>query len=104
MLNEMRTRCKTNASGIDFENAAALSDEDYYNLTGITKDQFSSLATSLTSLRYTSNRSVRTCLALLFNCFRDDTFVFNLEHTDTFVFNLEHTTEDIEGITCSKLN
>ena len=65
MLNEMRTRCKTNASGIDFENAAALSDEDYYNLTGITKDQFSSLATSLTSLRYTSNRSVRTCLALL---------------------------------------
>ena len=65
MLTDMRSRCQTNSSGVDFEDPSALSDDDYYNLTGITKDQFSSLAASLTSLRNTCNRSVRTCLALL---------------------------------------
>ena len=50
---------------LDFENPQSLSDEDYYNLTGITKSQFDELARYMAQLRNSSNRSPRTCLALL---------------------------------------
>ena len=43
----------------------ALTDEDYARLTGITKDQFNITHKSLSSLRFTSSRSIRTALAML---------------------------------------
>ena len=44
-----------------------MENEDYYNLTGVTKDQFDELMTYLveTNLRSSKNRSTRTCVALL---------------------------------------
>ncbi|XP_062580526.1 uncharacterized protein LOC134242456 [Saccostrea cucullata] len=65
MLNSLREKCKERTNGVDFDDQAALSDEDYYNLTGVTKAQFDTLCSYLTPLRDSNNRSSRTCLALL---------------------------------------
>lgn len=49
---------------LDFENPLSLSDEDYHHLTGLSRDQFSKVLSSLTTLRNTSVRSTRNCLAI----------------------------------------
>ena len=49
----------------DFDNPHGLSDEDYYNLTGLTKTQFDDLMGYVNDVRFSKSRSVRTCVAIL---------------------------------------
>ncbi|XP_062610716.1 uncharacterized protein LOC134272508 [Saccostrea cucullata] len=64
LLQRMRQSMLLKAR-LDFENPLSLSDEDYYYFTGLSKNQFFEVLSSLTSLRNTSVRSKRTCLAIL---------------------------------------
>lgn len=52
---------------LNFDDPHGMQNEDYYNLTGVTKDQFDELMTYLveTNLRSSKKRSTRTCVALL---------------------------------------
>ena len=50
---------------MDFDNGDSLTTEDYYNLTGLTKEQFEDLSCHVTSIRHSAVRSVKTCLAIL---------------------------------------
>ncbi|XP_033762719.1 uncharacterized protein LOC117344142 [Pecten maximus] len=64
LMNGIRDNVKAKGH-IDFDNPAALSTEEYTNITGLSKDQFHDLAGQLTSsVRNNSNRSSRTCLAI----------------------------------------
>lgn len=58
------------SSILDFDNPESLTDEEYYNLTGLSKEQFEDLACSASSIRQSSVRSVRTCVAILMTKFR----------------------------------
>jgi hypothetical protein len=59
-------RSVASRKGLDFDYPPALTDDDYYNLTGLKKDQFDSVLASISGhIRSTSGRSPRTCLALL---------------------------------------
>ncbi|KYN28908.1 hypothetical protein ALC57_01669 [Trachymyrmex cornetzi] len=52
--------------GLDFDYLPALTDSDYYNLAGLKKDHFNSVANCIKKhIKSTSGRSYRTCLALL---------------------------------------
>ncbi|XP_052217262.1 uncharacterized protein LOC127835059 [Dreissena polymorpha] len=42
-----------------------MTDADYWNLTGLTKDQFSTLIGDVDDIRTTKTRSIRTCIAVL---------------------------------------
>ncbi|XP_071181323.1 uncharacterized protein [Mytilus edulis] len=53
------------SSILDFDNPSRLTDDDYYNLTGLTRQQFEDLSTYSTTIRQSNVRSVRTCLAIL---------------------------------------
>ena len=56
---------RTERKGIDFDCSNSLDDEEYYNLTGISKIQFQTLCSSITSLRKNAPRySLRTKLGL----------------------------------------
>lgn len=51
---------------LDFDNPTCLSDNDYYQLTGISRNDFEIMANSIkNSIHLTSTRTHRTCLALL---------------------------------------
>ncbi|XP_062618934.1 uncharacterized protein LOC134280537 [Saccostrea cucullata] len=52
---------------LNFDDAKSMDNEDYYNLTGLTKDQFDELLSYLkdVDIRATKTRSVRTCIAIL---------------------------------------
>ncbi|CAG2184344.1 IQSEC [Mytilus edulis] len=50
---------------LNFDNPLSLSDGDYYNLTGLSKQQFNELSSYIVSARQTNVRSVRTCIAVL---------------------------------------
>ena len=50
---------------LDFDNETSLSDDDYHNLTGLTKQQFAELMSYVSSIRASSVRSIRTCIAIL---------------------------------------
>lgn len=50
---------------IDFDNTLSMKDEDFKNLTGLTKVQFDDLCSFSSSIRETRVRSVRTCIGLL---------------------------------------
>lgn len=52
--------------GLNFDYPSALTDDDYYNLTGLKKDQFDSVLASISGhIRFTSERFPRICFALL---------------------------------------
>lgn len=51
-------------SHLNFDIPSALSNDDYKNLTGLTREQFSELTAFLPSLKNTLTRSPRTCLAV----------------------------------------
>jgi hypothetical protein len=56
--------------GLNFDDQNALQSEDYYNLTGLTKDQFPDLITHMSdydTMRASKTKSARTCVALLSN-------------------------------------
>lgn len=53
---------------LNFDDQNAMQSEDYYNLTGITKDQFNELMTHISdtdSMRASKTRTTMTCVALL---------------------------------------
>lgn len=48
---------------LNFDDPAVLTSEDYFNLTGLNKQQCQDLASSLSSLHSSKVRSIRTCIA-----------------------------------------
>ncbi|CAC5385204.1 unnamed protein product [Mytilus coruscus] len=52
-------------SKFNFDISSSLSDDDYVNLTGLTRKQFDAVALHVKDLRNSEVRSVRTCLAIL---------------------------------------
>ena len=64
LLNEL---CKCAQRGLlDFENSGALTDTDYYRLTGLSGLQFNNIFKKIDGeIRSTSGRGARTCLAIL---------------------------------------
>lgn len=52
---------------LNFDNPNSMDNEDYYNLTGLTKDQFEELLSYLkdVDIRASKTRSARTCIAIL---------------------------------------
>jgi hypothetical protein len=56
---------KETSSRLDFNDPTSLSDSDYYNLTGLEKEQFDDLMTSVHRIKSTKSRSIRTCVAIL---------------------------------------
>lgn len=52
-----------NCSHLNFDDPAVLTSEDYFNLTGLNKQQCQDLASSLSSLHSSKVRSIRTCIA-----------------------------------------
>lgn len=49
---------------LNFDIPSLMSDDDYFAMTGLLKEQFDNMVTYLSSLRSTVNRSIRTCLAI----------------------------------------
>lgn len=56
---------KETSSRLDFDDPKSLSDTDYYNLTGLVKEQFDDLMNSVHNIKTTKSRSIRTCVAIL---------------------------------------
>ncbi|CAG2205757.1 unnamed protein product [Mytilus edulis] len=50
---------------LDFDDPNSLTDEDIVSLTGITKEQFEFLVSSVSKLKKSANRSPRTAIAIL---------------------------------------
>ena len=65
LLSDVRAEACKKKAGLDFDDPTSLNDDDYYNLTGITKEQFGDLSDYLCNVKYSQSRSPRTCLALL---------------------------------------
>ncbi|CAF1651366.1 unnamed protein product, partial [Adineta ricciae] len=64
---ELITECCTmvqDTKTFDFDDPTSLNDDAYYNLTGLEKDQFDNLLSTLTSMRNSYVRSIRVGLAL----------------------------------------
>lgn len=67
-INELLNGVRSFASrrGLDFDTTGALTNDDYWNLTGVTINQFNSMLESVQNrLRNTLNRNTRTCLAIV---------------------------------------
>lgn len=56
---------KKESTRLNFDDPTCLSDSDYLNLTGPTREQFDDVLTHLNNIRHTKTRSIRTCLAIL---------------------------------------
>lgn len=65
LLNEVRVIALQGSNTLNFDDSSAMVDTDYMRLTGVTKSQFDSIMSHLSTLRSTSTRSSRTALALL---------------------------------------
>ncbi|XP_052284368.1 uncharacterized protein LOC127880908 isoform X1 [Dreissena polymorpha] len=66
LINSLRqSATQRQKSCIDFDDPSTMTDADYWNLTGLTKDQFSTLIGDVDDIRTTKTRSIRTCIALL---------------------------------------
>lgn len=66
LISNIRTvALKNEKNRIDFDNDRGLDEEDYINLTGITKNDFEDLVSHAKSIRASKNRSIKTCIALL---------------------------------------
>ena len=69
LLTETLKKCrellsKSENKRLDFDNSISLSDDDYFNLTGISKDQFDYICSMINGLR-NSKYSVRTTIGVL---------------------------------------
>ncbi|XP_076072514.1 uncharacterized protein LOC143044399 [Mytilus galloprovincialis] len=64
LLDRTRSMLK-DVGKLNFDVQIAMSDDDFVNLTGLTKQQFDVVATHVTDLRNSEVRSIRTCLAIL---------------------------------------
>ena len=61
LLTETLKKCrellsKSENKRLDFDNSISLSDDDYFNLTGISKDQFDYICSMINGLRNSNNR------------------------------------------------
>ena len=65
MLQNVRATLLKQTTRLNFDKTSSLSDEDYYNMTGVSKEQFTDIASRLSSLRNSSVRSVEACLGIL---------------------------------------
>ncbi|CAG2236796.1 unnamed protein product [Mytilus edulis] len=64
LLDRVRGTLTLNGK-LNFDCAHSLSEEDYQRLTGLTRNQFEAVANTVTDLRKSEIRSVKTCLAIL---------------------------------------
>ncbi|CAG2221696.1 unnamed protein product [Mytilus edulis] len=64
LLDRARSMLK-DVGKLNFDVQLSMSDDDFVNLTGLTKQQFDVVATHVTNLRNSEVRSIRTCLAIL---------------------------------------
>ncbi|CAC5386796.1 unnamed protein product [Mytilus coruscus] len=64
LLNRVRGTLTLNGK-LNFDCSHSLSEEDYQLLTGLTRNQFEAVANTVTDLRKSEIRSVKTCLAIL---------------------------------------
>ncbi|CAG2220876.1 unnamed protein product [Mytilus edulis] len=64
LLDRTRSMLK-DVSKLNFDVQIAMSDDDFVNLTGLTKQQMYVVATHVTDSRNSEVRSIRTCLAIL---------------------------------------
>lgn len=67
LLNSLRKCARSEefrSKGVDFNTPESLTDNDYCNLTGVKRSEFDVIMKSLSSLRITKLRSVRTCLGI----------------------------------------
>lgn len=66
LVTNIRQMMTANCSHLNFDNPAFLTSEDYFTLTGLNKEQFQDLASSLSSLQNSKVRSIRTYLSQVF--------------------------------------
>nr|XP_022290376.1 LOW QUALITY PROTEIN: uncharacterized protein LOC111102014 [Crassostrea virginica] len=64
LAKRLRVMALQNSSRIDFESSTNLSDSDYWNLTGVSKEAFNELCGSLKDVRNTPVRSTRASLGI----------------------------------------
>ncbi|XP_071177535.1 uncharacterized protein [Mytilus edulis] len=64
LLDRVRGTLTLNGK-LNFDCTHSLSEEDYQRLTGLTRNQFEAVANTVTDLRKSEIRSVKTCLAIL---------------------------------------
>ncbi|CAC5381037.1 unnamed protein product [Mytilus coruscus] len=64
LLDRTRSMLK-DVGKLNFDVQISMSDDDFVNLTGLTKQQLDVVATHVTDLRNSAVRSIRTCLAIL---------------------------------------
>lgn len=65
LLENVRHLAKiNNFTRINFDNNS-LGDEDYKNLTGLTRSQFDDLMTNIDDIKHSKSRSIRSCIAIL---------------------------------------
>lgn len=65
LLENVRHLAKiNNFTGINFDNNS-LGDEDYKNLTGLTRSQFDYLMTNIDDIKHSKSRSIRSSIAIL---------------------------------------
>ena len=65
ILISLPEKCSKSTVGLDLKNPQSLSEEDYYNLTGITQSQFNELSKYMVHPRNSCNKSLRPCLSLI---------------------------------------
>jgi hypothetical protein len=66
LLGSLRDLVQSKAvTRLDFDDPTSLSDEDYQNLTGLTRIQFDDLISNIKEIKQSKSRSVRTCVAVL---------------------------------------
>ncbi|XP_062598202.1 uncharacterized protein LOC134259614 [Saccostrea cucullata] len=66
LLESVRQLAKRkDSTRIDFDNDSSLTDEDYRNLTGLTRSEFDDLMSNIKEIRQSKSRSTRTCVAIL---------------------------------------
>lgn len=66
LLENLRCLVKSrNERHLDFDADFSLTDEDYKNLTGLTRTQFDDLMTHVKDIKHSKSRSIRSCVAIL---------------------------------------
>jgi hypothetical protein len=66
LLQQVREEVlRKNEKRLDFDDPMGLSDLDYLNLTGLTREQFNDIMENINNIKPTKNRSIRTCVAIL---------------------------------------
>lgn len=65
LLSNVRKEVLEQKSGLNFDKPTAFNDDDYYNLKGLTREQFDDLAMYPKNVQYSAPSSPRICLALL---------------------------------------